>query len=118
MAESATLSVSSAASAYEAIPVDDPRSISAWAIKHADGSIIGAAWVDQVEDKQLFHVRFTNGIFGKAKVLKSIIPSGAWITVPLDIAPAAAYLQRWVGLQMYEPVWTDGKIQIPLQKTT
>ncbi len=103
-----------AASAYKAIPVDDSHSIQAWAIQ-CDGKIIGAAWTDEVDDLLFFHVRFIDGkVWGKAELMKSIIPKDAWITVPFSIAPIALYLKRKVGLTAYEPFLHNGEFVIPL----
>ena len=104
------------ATAFEAIPVSDPRSIDAWAIR-LEGKPVGAAWVDSVDDELFFHITIIDGkIHGKAELLKSLIPNKAWMTIPLKWTSAAKYLVRYVGMELRGTVQLKGKTMLALQR--
>jgi len=106
------------ATAFEAIPVFDPRSIDAWAIQ-LEGKTVGAAWTDTNDEGELFfHITIIDGkIYGKAKLLNSLIPTSAWMTVPLSMRSAARYLVRYVdGMEYRGTVHKEGKAMLALQR--
>ena len=97
-------------------PVEAVDTLKAWVLKD-DDKIVGAAWTDEDEGEVFFHVRVTDGkALGKAKVLKEIIPFDSWILIPYKLIKAARYLQRYVGLVTYEPIYHKGELYLPLRR--
>ena len=104
------------ATAFEAIPVSDPRSISAWTIMREDKPV-GAAWVDGEPDELFFHITIIDGkVHGKAELLKSLIPPKAWMTIPMTMIAAARYLTRYVDMVLRGTVLSDGEVMLALQR--
>ena len=104
------------ATAFEAIPVSDPRSLDAWTIMR-EGTPVGAAWVDGSADELFFHITIIDGrIHGKAKLLKSIIPPNAWMTIPIAMTAAARYLVRYVDMTLRGTVQLKGETMLALQR--
>ena len=104
------------ATAFEAVPVNDPRSIDAWTIMRG-GKPVGAAWVDGDPDELFFHITIIDGkIHGKAELLKSLIPHKAWMTLPLSLKSAARYLVRYADMAMRGTVQSEGETMLALQR--